>query len=192
MNKKMRELLTKIETKQNMAKGYMEGENKDIAKAKEILDEIKTLKEEYEVEKEIFESEKETNQLSEEETKEISNKIEDKKENKNEETTKVFAKAVRGLVTKTLSEGVAADGGYTVPEDIVTKVEELRETRESLIDLVTVKNVKTNKGQETYKKRSQITGFTSIGEGGKIPKAGKLQFSRIKWEITWWIYACNK
>ena len=184
MNKKMRELLTKIETKQNMAKGYMEGENKDIAKAKEILDEIKTLKEEYEVEKEIFESEKETNQLSEEETKEISNKIEDKKENKNEETTKVFAKAVRGLVTKTLSEGVAADGGYTVPEDIVTKVEELRETRESLIDLVTVKNVKTNKGQETYKKRSQITGFTSIGEGGKIPRAGKLQFSRIKWEIT--------
>ena len=47
MNKKMRELLAKIENKQNLAKGYMEGENKDIEKAKEILDEIKALKEEY-------------------------------------------------------------------------------------------------------------------------------------------------
>ena len=49
MNKKMRELLVKIENKQNLAKGYMEGENKEIEKAKEILNEIETLKEEYEI-----------------------------------------------------------------------------------------------------------------------------------------------
>jgi len=68
MNKKMRELLAKIEAKQALAKGYTEeGENKDIEKAKAILNEIKALKEEYEVEKELFENEKEANKINEEE-----------------------------------------------------------------------------------------------------------------------------
>lgn len=184
MNKKMRELLAKIESKQALAKGYTEGENKDLAKAKEILDEIDKLQEEYEVEKRLFENEKESAKLSEEDVAKIEKNIADKKEDEEENTTKDFAKAVRTMVNKTLNEGVAESGGYTVPEDIVTKVERLRETKESLVDLVSVKKVTTNKGQETFKKRSQITGFTSIGEGGKIPKTGKIQFSRVKWEIN--------
>lgn len=184
MNKKMRELLAKIEAKQELAKGYTEGENKDLAKAKEILDEIDKLQEEYEVEKRLFENEKESAKLNEEDVAKIEKNIAGKKEDEEENTTKDFAKAVRTMVNKTLNEGVAESGGYTVPEDIVTKVERLRETKESLVDLVSVKKVTTNKGQETFKKRSQITGFTSIGEGGKIPKTGKIQFSRVKWEIN--------
>ena len=176
MNKKMRELLAKIEAKQELAKGYTEGENKDLAKAKEILDEIDKLQEEYEVEKRLFENEKESAKLNEEDVAKIEKNIAGKKEDEEENTTKDFAKAVRTMVNKTLNEGVAESGGYTVPEDIVTKVERLRETKESLVDLVSVKKVTTNKGQETFKKRSQITGFTSIGEGGKIPRTGKFQF----------------
>lgn len=186
MNKKMRELLAKIEAKRNLAKGYTEGENKDLEKAKEILTEIDTLKEEYEIEKQLFENEKEMNKLNEEETKEVAKTIDDGKEDKEEkqDSAKAFAKAVKTMVNKTLNEGVPESGGYTVPEDIVTKVERLRETKESLIDLVSVKKVNTDKGQETYKKRSQATGFGSIEEGGKIPKAGKPQFSRISWAVT--------
>lgn len=184
MNKKMRELLAKIESKQALAKGYTEGENKDLKKAKEILDEIDKLQEEYEVEKRLFENEKESAKLNEEDVAKIEKNIAEKKEDKETSSTKAFAKAVKTMVDKTLNEGVAESGGYTVPEDIVTKVERLRETKESLVDLVSVKKVTTNKGQETFKKRSQITGFTSIGEGGKIPKTGKIQFSRVKWEVT--------
>lgn len=186
MNKRMREILAKIEAKQTLAKGYMEGENKDVEKAKAILDEIKILKEEYEVEKELFESEKETNKLNEDEVKEVTKNIDAKKEQEEEKTnsTKAFAKAVRTMVNKTLNEGATESGGYTVPEDISTKVEKLRETKESLMDLVTVKKVTTNKGQETFKKRSQVTGFGSIEEGGKIPKAGKPQFKRMPWAVT--------
>lgn len=186
MNKKMRELLAKIEAKQELAKGYTDGENKDLEKAKAVLGEIDKLKEEYEIEKRIFENEKESAKLTNEDIEKVEKNIADKKEDKDEEksSTKAFATAVKNMVDKTLNEGVAESGGYTVPEDIVTKVERLRETKESLIDLVTVKKVNTNKGQETFKKRSQITGFTSIGEGGKIPKTGKIQFSRIKWEIN--------
>lgn len=185
MNKRMREILAKIENKQALAKGYMEGENKDVEKAKAVLEEIKTLKEEYEIEKELFESEKETNQLTEEQAKEVSKNIDAKKdEGEKIDSTKAFAKAVRTMVNKTLNEGVAESGGYTVPEDISTKVEKLRETKESLMDLVTVKKVTTNKGQETFKKRSQVTGFGAIEEGGKIPKAGKPQFKRVPWAVT--------
>ena len=183
MNKKMRELLLKIEAKQNLAKGYMEGENKDIEKAKEILNEIKALKEEYEVEKAIFESEKETNKLSTEDAEDVKNKIEDKKEEKKEDSTKAFANAVRGMIDKTMTEGVAVDGGYTVPEDIETKVQRLRETKESLRDEITIKNVNTNSGKETYKTRGQATGFGAVEEGGKIPKAGSPKFSRMTWTI---------
>ena len=184
MNKKMRELLAKIEAKQKIAKGYTEGENKDIEKAREILNEIKTLKEEYEVEKELFENEKETNKLNEKETKQIVKNIEDNKEDKKEDSTKAFSKAVKTMVNKTLNEGVAESGGYTVPEDISTKVEKLRETKESLLDEISVKKVNTNAGQETYKTRGQATGFTSIEEGGKIPKAGAPKFSRMPWKVT--------
>ena len=46
MNKKMRELLAKIESKQALVKGYTDGENKDLEKAKELLDEIEKLQEE--------------------------------------------------------------------------------------------------------------------------------------------------
>lgn len=184
MNKKMRELLAKIENKQNLAKGYMDGENKDVEKAREILDEIKTLKEEYEVEKAIFENEKETNKLSDEDTAEVVKNIEENKEDKKEDTTKAFAKAVKTMVNKTLNEGVAESGGYTVPEDISTKVEKLRETKESLWDEISVKKVSTNAGQEIYKTRGQATGFTSIEEGGKIPKAGAPKFSRMAWKVT--------
>lgn len=184
MNKKMRELLTKIESKQNLAKGYMEGENKDVEKAKEILKEIEKLKEEYEVEKAIFESEKETNKLSEEDANEVKNKIADNKEDEQDDTTKEFSKAVKTMVNKTLNEGNAESGGYTVPEDISTKVEKLRETKESLRDEITVKTVNTNAGQETYKTRGQATGFGAIEEGGKIPKAGAPKFSRLSWKVT--------
>lgn len=185
MNKKMRELLTKIETKQNLAKGYTEGENKDLNKAKEILDEIKALKEEYEVEKQLFENEKEMNKLNDEEAKEVATNIENNKkdEEAKEDSTKAFAKAVRSMINKTLNEGAGESGAYTVPEDISTKVERLRESKESLRDLITIKKVKTNSGRETYKTRGQATGFGAVTEGGKIPKAGSPKFSKLEWII---------
>ncbi|MEG0324373.1 MAG: phage major capsid protein, partial [Raoultibacter sp.] len=73
--------------------------------------------------------------------------------------------------------------GYTVPEDIVTKIYELRQAKRSLIDLVTVTNVKTMSGARTYKKRSQVSGFAKVGEGGKISATSTPEFGRIKYTI---------
>ena len=184
MNKKMRELLAKIESKQALAKGYTEGENKDLAKAKEILDEIDKLQEEYEIEKRLFENEKEAAKLNDEDVAKIEKNIAKKKEDKEEEdSVKKFAKQIRNIA-KGLNEGTPADGGYTVPEDISTMVEERREAKASLIDLVSVETVTTNKGSRTFKKRSQQTGFTKVGEGGKITSTSTPQFERMDYVIS--------
>ena len=186
MNKKMRELLRKIEEKRALAQGYTEGENKDLEKAKQILDEIDKLQEEYEVEKRLFEAEKEAEKLSDEDIAKVEKAIEDKKENKGkkeENSIEKFAKQIRNIA-KGLNEGTPADGGYTVPEDISTLVEQRREAKASLIDLVSVENVTTNKGSRTFKKRSQQTGFTKVGEGGKITKASTPKFERMDYEIA--------
>lgn len=184
MNKKMRELLAKIESKQASAKRYTEGENKDLAKAKEILDEIDKLQEEYEVEKRLFENEKEAAKLNEEDVAKIEKNIAEKKENKEEEdSVQKFAKQIRNIA-KGLNEGTPADGGYTVPEDISTMVEERREAKASLIDLVSVETVTTNKGSRTFKKRSQQKGFTKVGEGGKITSTSTPQFERMDYVIS--------
>ena len=184
MNKKMRELLAKIESKQALAKGYTEGENKDLAKAKEILDEIDKLQEEYEVEKRLFENEKESAKLNEEDVAKIEKNIAEKKEDKEEEdSVQKFAKQIKNIA-KGLNEGTPADGGYTVPEDISTMVEERREAKASLIDLVSVETVTTNKGNRTFKKRSQQKGFTKVGEGGKITSTSTPQFESMDYVIS--------
>ena len=188
MNKKMRELLAKIEEKRALAKGYTEGEDKDLEKAKKILDEIDKLQEECEVEKKLFETEKETAKLSDDDAAKIEKEIEAKKDITNkkvkeENSIQKFAKQIRNIA-KGLNEGTPADGGYTVPEDISTLVEQRREAKASLIDLVSVENVTTNKGSRTFKKRSQQTGFTKVGEGGKITKNSTPQFERMDYEIS--------
>ena len=106
-----------------------------------------------------------------------------------QKAVKALANAARNgfRVNKTqgdnLSEGEAADGGYTVPEDIVTKIEERRDAKESLRDLVTVVRVKTNKGARTFKKRKQLKGFATVAEAAKIPKSEGPEFERVEYSI---------
>lgn len=83
-----------------------------------------------------------------------------------------------------MNEGVGADGGYTVPEDIVTDIISLRESRESLLDEVTVKQVTTKSGRRTIKKRGQHTGFATVAEAAKMGKVGNTpQFAKLSYEI---------
>lgn len=179
MNKKMREILTKIEEKTAQAKAFMaEGENKDVNKASELLDEVDNLQKEFDVEKRLFEQEKEKNAPTDEQIEEKEKKAKEK------DSTKEFADMARkGFRGKSMNEGTQADGGYTVPEDIQTKINTYRESKFSLLSLVRVEKVTTNKGSRTFKKRSQQTGFTKVGEGSKVPGGTTPQFERISYEI---------
>ena len=172
MNKKMRELRQQIVNKKAEAR-QLADENK-ITEAKAMLEEIKSLEERYDIEAALFEEE---NQIDDE--------VKNKDNKKEKDSVKEFANAARNgfKVNNKMNEGTPLDGGYTVPEDILTRINTYRESKKSLKDLVTVEKVTTNKGQRTFKKRSQQTGFVKVGEGGKIGAKATPQFERISYEI---------
>lgn len=180
MNKKMREIFAKMEQKRLMAKGFMEdGENKDLAKAEALLNEVDELQKEFDLEKRMYESEKDKNTPDDDEIEEKNNK------DKENDSIKEFAAAARrGFKSeKGFNETTPEDGGYAVPEDIVTRIQKYRDAKRSLRDLVTVVHVKTNKGSRTFKKRAQQTGFVKVGENGKIGAKATPKFERISYEI---------
>lgn len=175
MNKKMRELLAQIEEKTTKAKVYLE--DGDTEKANASLDEAQKLKEQYEAEKRLYEMTKETNTPSDKE-------LEAQKEQKQEiSSEKAFADAARRGFKATMTEGTNADGGYTVPEDIRTRVETYRDSKESLLKYVRVEKVTTDKGSRTFKARANQTGFTKVAEAGSIGAGTTPTFERIEYDI---------
>lgn len=184
MNKKMREILAQIEAKTVEAKSFMEGEEKDVTKATEIMDQVDELKKEYEIEKRIFEASK-------------AQGVEDAQPQAGAQEEKTFsgeeiiAKEVRAIMApqkyasdKALSESVDADGGYTVPEDIQTKVNHWPEIQYSFLDDISVENVSTNKGARTYQKKSDTDAFVDLDENGAITKEiAAPQFERVTYAI---------
>jgi HK97 family phage major capsid protein len=106
-----------------------------------------------------------------------------------QKAVKAFAQAAREGFPRQkaagdmMQEGVDADGGYTVPSDIVTKIIELREARESLLDEVQVIPVTTKSGRRTFKKRGQHQGFATVAEAAKLGKAATPQFTVLNYEV---------
>lgn len=106
-----------------------------------------------------------------------------------QKAVKAFAAAARaGFPTQKaagdmMQEGVNADGGYTVPEDIVTAVIARRDSKESLLGEVRVVNVTAKSGRRTFKKRSQHSGFATVAEAAKFGKVATPQFETLTYEI---------
>lgn len=182
MNKKMRELLAKIEAKTAEAKTCMDGENKDLDKATALLDEVAELKKEYTLEERIYAEEKNKAMPTE-------GQVADKSK---DAVIKAFGKAAKNHFRVSNkeddplgfpNEGTPADGGYTVPVDIWTQIEYFREAEFSLLDLVRRETVHTNTGRRTFKKRAQYSGFTAVAEGGKITYTSSPQFEPISFSI---------
>lgn len=169
MNKKMREIRAQIEVlNEEATKCY---ESKDLVGAENKLAEIEDLEREYKVAAKLFKTEKGTV----DDTIVTQVKVNDKMKN--------FADAIR-KIRNTMSEGTATEGGYTVPEDVSTDIERLREAKFNLAQLVSVETVNTMSGSRTYKKRSSQTGFSKVGEGKTIGSKNTPQFDRIDYQIA--------
>lgn len=173
MNKKLLELLDKINDKKGEVRSLVD--QGKIEEAKTAKEELKKLQDEFDILKDLEDT-------GAGDFEDHANK--GKKLNKTKDSVKEFADAARKGFRNSMNEGTVADGGYTVPEDIQTKINERRTAKASLIDLVDVENVTTNKGSRTFKKRAQQTGFTKIGEGGKILTGSTPQFERMNYEIA--------
>ena len=176
MTKRMRELQALILQKSNEAQGLVAGESvtaEDISKAAGLMDEVEALQKEFET-LERVERSKKAGVLTEQEAG----------KGQEVDSVKAFADAVRAhFRVKDLNEGTSADGGYTVPEDISTRINTLREERFSLASLIDSESVTTLSGRRTYKTRAQHTGFQQVAEKGKIGKTAAPPFSTIEYNI---------
>ena len=173
MNKKLLALLDSINYKKVEIKNLVDQGN--LEKARAAKEELKNLQQQFDLLKDL-----EDDDIMQA-TQNLQTGAAVPVQDKNPE--KEFADAARRGFRNSMNEGTAAEGGYTVPEDIQTRINTWREAKASLINLVDVENVSTNKGSRTYKKRSQQTGFTKVGEGSKIQSGKTPQFERLDYEI---------
>lgn len=168
MNKKMREIKAQIEVLNEEANKLFDAKN--LKEAEDKIAEIDNLEREYKIAERLFKGEKA--EVSDEAV--AKSKVVDKVKN--------FADNIK-KVRNSMNETTGTEGGYTVPEDVSTDIEHLREAKFSLEQLVSVESVSTMSGKRTYKKRSSQTGFTKVGEGGKIGQNATPKFDRYSYSI---------
>lgn len=176
-NKKLLELLDKINNQKVLVQNLAE-EGK-IEEAKEAKDKLVEMQNQFNILKDVLDEPV----AVPEPVNNITEPVIIPAEPRNDSVAEFANAARRGFRNETMTEGTPADGGYTVPEDIQTRINEYRDAKASLISLVDVENVTTNKGQRTFKKRAQQTGFTKVAEGGKIGAGTTPQFERISYTI---------
>lgn len=177
MNKKLLELLNQINAKKAEVQNLAEAGN--IEAAQSAKDELIAMQNKFNLLKDVLDPDV----LEPVDMTLAAAPVLTPVEPKNDSVSE-FANAARQRFRNAgMKEGTPADGGYTVPEDIQTRINEYREAQASLISLVDVENVTTNKGQRTFKKRVQQTGFVKVAEGGKIGAGVTPQFERLSYEI---------
>lgn len=169
MNKELLAMLEQIENKKAEAKQFI-AENK-IEEAKNAKAELEELQEKFNIAKDLYDEEK-TQVQNQEPTEPM--KV---------DAVKEFANAARTKFKNAMSEGSQTDGGYTVPQDIQTRINELRESKDALQNFVTVEPVSTLSGSRVFKSRSQQTGFAEVDEGGNILEKSTPQFTNLPYSV---------
>lgn len=100
-----------------------------------------------------------------------------------EKAVKVLTKAakMKGLG---MSEGVDADGGLTVPEDVATSIRELRRASADDLELyVNVENVSTMSGSRPVEVEADTTAWPEVAEGGTFNEQATPTMTEVKYKI---------
>lgn len=80
-------------------------------------------------------------------------------------------------------EGTDANGGYLVPQDIETKVKELRRAGDALENFVNVVPVSTNKGSRVIEVDADSTPLTKLDEMGNMEEEDAPTFAQVNYAI---------
>lgn len=172
MNKKLRELMQLKAEKVTMAENAIN--NKETELANSLMEEIKGYTEEI-------------NQIQNLISLKHDDKVVDLHEESKEETGLVAVKNYikSGIVNAAgpLKESEGENGGYLVPEDVKTAINEYRRSFVSLKNYVDVRSVVVPSGSEVYEKTSQLTGLTNITELGEIQEMNAEVFEKITYAV---------
>lgn len=183
MNKRMREILQQLQQKREAAKGFMEGENKDLDKANAVFDEIDALEKEFDTEKRLFDAEKRQFGPTDDD-------LEDAEQQKDQaekaDGFKVMAKMAKKQKLndqeKALIYGGVDGEDLLLPEDVQLAINELRRQYVSAKDLVTVNPVSTLTGSTNWEAGDNV-GLTALVDGQPIDESDQPSFIRKQWAI---------
>lgn len=188
MTQKERELRQKMEAKTKEIRSLLKENKLDEAEAK--TEELRALKRELDIEMEL--NEQDSNVVPPEARgmgrteKEESVNMEVlmakaiRRIDLNEEERKVVMESKRAL-SSTTNDG--ADGGFIIPQDINTRINELKRAFDPLEQLINVEKVTTLTGSRVYEKLATMTPFVLVGEGDKIGNTDNPQFYRVNYVI---------
>lgn len=172
VNKKLRELMQLKAEKVTAAENAINNGDKELANS--LMEEIKGYTEEI-------------NQIQNLISIKHDDKVVDLHEVPKEETGLVAVQNYikSGIVNAAgpLKESEGENGGYLVPEDVRTAINEYRRSFVSLKDYVDVRSVVVPSGSEVYEKTSQLTGLTNITELGEIQEMNAEVFERINYKV---------
>nr|WP_298051111.1 phage major capsid protein [uncultured Lachnoanaerobaculum sp.] len=174
----LQELLNQINAKKLEVKNL--AEQGKIEEARTAKEELVALQDKYNILKDIIEGEQSGM------TNGVANATGVKQVTSGTGTDPIhdFAEAARhGFYTNTMTEGTKADGGYTVPDDIQTKINQYKKGAFSLESLVDVETVKTSSGRRTFQKKAQAEGFKAVAEAGKIQGNNTPQFEILEYAV---------
>lgn len=94
-----------------------------------------------------------------------------------------FAKSMAVRNAANMNEGTGEAGGFIVPTDEQTKINELKRALNPLSALVRVENVNTMSGTRVLEKASDMTPFASVAELAAIGEIDGPKFTQIKYAI---------
>ncbi|OEH53074.1 major capsid protein [Oceanobacillus sp. E9] len=104
---------------------------------------------------------------------------------KGQKLTDEEAEVMEGYYAR-LSKESGEDGGYIIPEDISTQINELAQTTDDLRQYVTVEPVTTNKGSRTLERRADHTPLAPLSEYGDpnaMQEIASPKFDRLSYVI---------
>ena len=94
-----------------------------------------------------------------------------------------FAKSMAVRNAANMNEGAGEAGGFIVPTDEQTKINELKRALNPLSALVRVENVNTMSGTRVLEKASDMTPFASVAELAAIGEIDGPKFTQVKYSI---------
>lgn len=94
-----------------------------------------------------------------------------------------FAKSMAVRNAANMNEGAGEAGGFIVPTDEQTKINELKRALSPLSALVRVENVNTMSGTRVLEKASDMTPFASVAELAAIGEIDGPKFTQVKYTI---------
>lgn len=176
MTKRMRELQNLMAQKSNEAKGFLDGEAKDLDKAEALLNEVDELQKEFDIEERIEKAGKAGVPAIPEGTPAKANGF---KALAKLFTRKPLTDDEKALVT---GEGAVDGENYLIPEDVRVEINELRKTYKSAKDFVTVETTDALAGSVNYEEGTPV-GLTEFADGDAIGEETNPKFKAIKFAI---------